>query len=427
MKKEKTYNVNIVAVNSSWMNVSSSKSFYIEIMETWLNFVVIASIMLSIAGIKYIGQIFTAFILMLISLGAKRKINKITYFTLFNAALIVIAVCIAPNIYDKAIYGILLIFQFINDFRNKYDPKVNFFGFTRIYFDVVFFTLLLFASYGAGIYGISNIITFLGCLNILLELIYIHITRTDNLMKWETNYAKAFSNRIFKMKLAMSSIVAAVVCFMAVVMYLSGFFSLADMLQKSVLSMFNVNERYQENPKSQDISQTKGTENIDWGKLANQSSKKSPILDYLWVIVKIIIIAAVACFIIYLLWMLIINIRQNYMELNLKRKNEERESTLKTENITSRMVKNLDAVSEKIRDMLNLSNDKKIRKIYYKLVLKKRKRESIILNSDTPLEIKNKLADEENTLNTLTKMYEKARYSNSECSNEDVEKIKKLY
>lgn len=426
MKNKKVYNINIVGVNSSWMNVSSNKSFWIELLETWMNFVTLSAIIFSLFGTKYFKDIVIAFLLITLSLIAKRKIKKIIPFSILNLALLVIACLICSNFFEQLIYILLLGFQLIVNIRHKYNPAITFFNLSRIVFDSLFFTVLLMVDYCAGGYKASNLLTVLACSNIIIGLIYIHITRTDNLMKWETNYAKEFSGKIFNTKLIMSSIIGVAICFVAGTMFFTRFFYLADLLQKAFLGIFDGNSKSQTSL-SDPYSPTQPTKvNNDFMNLPKASAHKNVYLEYLWIILQIAIVAAAACFLIYIIWLVVITIRQNYRDLQLKRNNEERESTLKTENLSARLVKNLDAVGDKIRDMINVTNQKKIRKLYYKLVLKKKKRESILFNSDTPLEIKNKLADEENNLNLATQIYEKARYSNLECRNEEVEQIKKL-
>ena len=68
---------------------------------------------------------------------------------------------------------------------------------------------------------------------------------------------------------------------------------------------------------------------------------------------------------------------------------------------------------------------KKYEKYFIKRVKKNKKLN--INNKLTAKEISNKISKNDNiSLEELTTLYEKARYSNTNCSNEDVEKAKKV-
>lgn len=68
-------------------------------------------------------------------------------------------------------------------------------------------------------------------------------------------------------------------------------------------------------------------------------------------------------------------------------------------------------------------NDKKIRKLYKKYILKKTKKN--VKKSETPGMLQSRIAAEEEKGDIIRSIYEKARYSQSECSSEDAEMLKK--
>jgi hypothetical protein len=72
-------------------------------------------------------------------------------------------------------------------------------------------------------------------------------------------------------------------------------------------------------------------------------------------------------------------------------------------------------------------NNRRIRKIYYKIVTKNKKSETVIQKSYTPHTIEKVLKkDSDKDISTATGIYERARYGSGECREEDVEVIKRL-
>ena len=68
-------------------------------------------------------------------------------------------------------------------------------------------------------------------------------------------------------------------------------------------------------------------------------------------------------------------------------------------------------------------NEKKIRKIYKKYVLKKTGKD--IKKGDTPQIIQNKISGDLKKSEAVRTVYEKARYSGQKCELQDVENIKR--
>lgn len=71
------------------------------------------------------------------------------------------------------------------------------------------------------------------------------------------------------------------------------------------------------------------------------------------------------------------------------------------------------------------TNEQKIRKIYYKYVQQKILQGISITTLDSPKQIKDKISIPTQDLQSLTEIYEKARYSHHTCTKEDLVEVKK--
>ena len=119
---------------------------------------------------------------------------------------------------------------------------------------------------------------------------------------------------------------------------------------------------------------------------------------------------------------LAIKVIYSYLKNNFSKNN------IKTDKIEYLNSEKIIDTEEKINSKFSLkpkNNNEKIRKIFYKRVKKNKKLN--INNKLTAKEISNKISKNDNiSLEELTTLYEKARYSNTNCNNEDVEKAKKV-
>lgn len=143
---------------------------------------------------------------------------------------------------------------------------------------------------------------------------------------------------------------------------------------------------------------------------------KSPIMQFVPFLVTVILVIAV----VYLVWKLYKTILANY---KIEADEAEFISIKEEKSYIDREEKG-NAIK------FGKTNKEKIRKIYINIINKrKRKLDITILPEHTPKEIKTLLAykeEKEKLADELTEIYEKARYSNQECTQEDVEKVKAL-
>lgn len=88
----------------------------------------------------------------------------------------------------------------------------------------------------------------------------------------------------------------------------------------------------------------------------------------------------------------------------------------------------IEPVSSYKKNVYGKSNKEKIRKYYFNTMEKRRRKFKVSLKpSNTPKEIEIKLrAGERDKMEKITQLYEKARYSHHNCSDDEVEQTKKL-
>lgn len=129
-----------------------------------------------------------------------------------------------------------------------------------------------------------------------------------------------------------------------------------------------------------------------------------------------VIFAAICIFIIYLIY--------NFFKNNFK-KNKLQTDNIEFINPKNKSKNNSNKLTSYFFDTLNIkgNNNIKIRKIY-KNKLKKHK--NLTKKVLTPRELYNKIYIENEDMKKLTHLYEKARYSNTICSNDDVKKAKNI-
>ncbi|NLK93807.1 MAG: hypothetical protein GX275_01260 [Clostridiales bacterium] len=129
-----------------------------------------------------------------------------------------------------------------------------------------------------------------------------------------------------------------------------------------------------------------------------------------------VIFATICIFIIYLIY--------NFFKNNFK-KNKLQTDNIEFINPKNKSINNSNKLTSYFFDTLNIkgNNNIKIRKIYKNKLKKNKELTKKVL---TPRELYNKIYVENEDMKKLTKLYEKARYSNTICSNDDVKTAKKI-
>ena len=116
---------------------------------------------------------------------------------------------------------------------------------------------------------------------------------------------------------------------------------------------------------------------------------------------------------------------QKYNKVKTK---EQRESIFSIEDFKENLKDKSLGFKNVFKENFNLSNKKRIRKVYSKKIKEYKHKGIIVEKYFTPLEISNNVkTNMDNDIKEATEIYEKARYSQEECSKEDVERIKSLF
>ena len=131
--------------------------------------------------------------------------------------------------------------------------------------------------------------------------------------------------------------------------------------------------------------------------------------------------------VIYLLFQLYTSIKDFYKGLSLKKsyKKEEREFVVSFDDVVTGIKKRAQRFKVKLELPFNMTNSKKIRKLYHKLIKSYKIKGFSAYSFNTPIEIESKVKEVlKKNISEATVIYEKARYNDEECSKEEVDKMK---
>jgi len=258
--------------------------------------------------------------------------------------------------------------------------------------------------------------------------IYLCISRIAGLMEWEGEFIKLYPNRMRKIKISCISFIVGVIIFFILLAKSIGLYKLLDLLTGKIIAFFNGTQ----SDKVQVIN-TKPEINTtplslpDSMKNLQPSGKNSYLITFLLNLVQLIIGVVLVIIIIYLIYKLFIIVKNFYKGLCIKKiyKTEKRELIFSLEDIIKEIKNRSEGFSIGLELPFNMSNGKKIRKLYKKLIKSYKTKEILACNFNTPMEIQIKVKEVlEKNISEATIIYEKARYSNEECSKEEVDKIK---
>ena len=424
--------IKIVAVSESWMYLSNRKGFSYELIENLIMFcnyyIPFAMLLEYFNGPIPVYRGLFLFFLVILMIIVKRKIKNFFIFIFCNIGIIVIAYIMSISIFEKVIFTSLVIIYSIFSIRKRYETIENFFSITAIYFSGVFLTVFYIAAFNLNMNFMKIFISIDAIIILLSCTIYIHLTKTDKLLEWETKYAGRFISRVRKMKLSITCSIITVITVINLFFWKSGIFNLMESLQR------NINKSLVFQDKSNNPLPTPSNPPVNApdanGDMLNNLGGPVKNNIFLMIIVKIIefvIIIFVIIICIYILWLFYLKLKDVYRRFYEKGdlSIEKREIILPTEDITTIMREKAISIKYDLTMLFHHSNKKKIRSIYYKIVTKQIKRGIEVQLSNTPFEIKRKIEEKnKQSMEDATNLYEKARYSNEECSSEEVHKMK---
>lgn len=164
--------------------------------------------------------------------------------------------------------------------------------------------------------------------------------------------------------------------------------------------------------------------------IKNQNKEPSAMVKAIFAVLKVIleIVTLGLKIFVALALMSMVYLVFNFFLLKLKTKNENDkiEYIYNSARDEIKLTKRLKKYKDEIKERLTNDNRKEVRKLYRKKVLKYQGKKVRLRNSFTVEEINNEIRNKTNDqLNSLSEIYEKARYSNKDISNLEVSNLKK--
>lgn len=424
----------VVAVSDSWMFLRDSKSLWAELFENWIWFWVyyipVAMILDYFANSRHVfGGVFLLlpiFFMILI----KRKVKKLYKFLGGNLLVIIMVYILAPFILDKVFFTLIMVIYFIYCFKQRYDEVENILGFSSFYFSGGFLIICFIVAFNLNLSFSMAFISF-AAFNVALSCaIYINLTRTQKLLEWEVLYAAKFLDKIRKMKLTITTTLILIVTVINLVFWKTGVYAFFDFLQQSLNSFFvmDKNNAAEQPPK---VPNTKPTSDDSMADMLNKLSGDQKENIFLSLLVKVIEIGIVIiCIVIfmYIIWMVYLKLKELYKQFYAKSEDKDikRELVLPIDNLTDIITEKFEIIKKDIADILEVSNRKRIRTTYQKIIKKYSKMGIEVKYYNTPNELEQKVYNKlDKNIEEATSIYEKARYSNYECNENEVKKIKK--
>lgn len=423
--------VEIQAVPDSWMSLSNKKKTFYNYWETFMDFCVIYPIA---AIISYLftgnrGDAYGLYLLLpalLYITGARIKIKRNYIYIICQIPLFIIAYYFSSSLNIQVISFFFLIIACSASIHKRLKTVTAY----RRYSNFISCEMILLIEYNisiaAGYTFIERIIIYHTIIYSLSILIYIHLSRTEKLMEWETNLSKRDLNNLksSSRKVIESLFVPFIFAFAAVIyeefkgygknflLYLTGILS----------SYFKGNSRFQYNNST---SKMPAMEDVkEEFKINSKTGKESVLFKWLGITGKYLIYFILFLAVIVLL-KAIFEVIYGFLSGKKRISTDRRESIFNVGGIAENIAGVLYTLKRKVISSFGNARSIRIRKIYKNLVERTCDSGKTIQKSSTPHMIEKDV--EENAgidISKVTEIYEKARYGKHDCTEEDVKKIK---
>jgi hypothetical protein len=425
--------VKVIGTSESWMYLSNTKSFAYEVFENWINFflyylpvvMVLSYFVSNVAALRGIALFFPVILIMFI----RRKVNNLWKYIGSNLLVIAAVFIISPAGVERVLFTLVVAIYFIYSFKMRYDEAVKFLNFSGLLLSGVLLTVYYLAASYIKVDFAKEFVVVVSFNTAVCYAIYLHLTKTQKLLEWETSYAATFMNRVKKMKLFTVTLIVAAVGILNLLLWKSGMYALFDYFQDSIANFFHSTGQPMDKPKLPKMLTDSDGNSADGLKGLGEAGEPSLFLTVIMKIIELALTVMVIVIFAYVFWLIYLRLKEIYRYLYYRevKTSEKRELILPTENIGATVVNKIRNVRESVEEAFEKSNRKKIRKLYNKMISKHKNKGIKLSIANTPLEMQQKI--HENTkqnLEEVTRIYEKARYSTKECSDEDVNKFKKF-
>ena len=353
----------------------------------------------------------------------RKFINNIIIFLLFHILLYIICFFIPLGNSEKTLIIFSLTVLTILDFKfwSKNSLRKRLVNSPSIFFEIFFIIVLIHGTIVNSkeiiilSYALGLIFLLVKFITNYLDNLEIYIARNSNIKNVPIKQLISLNSSIFFIIIFLIFIILAIVKILNLEKYLyAPFEPILSFFKIALTTFFKYLFSIATDSSNPSFSEVEETIPIETATALSGNSTFTKVLETLFNIF-VFLLVAFFCY-------LAIKVIYSYLKNNFSKNN------IKTDKIEYLNSEKIIDTEEKINSKFSLkpkNNNEKIRKIFYKRVKKNKKLN--INNKLTAKEISNKISKNDNiSLEELTTLYEKVRYSNTNCNNEDVEKAKKV-
>lgn len=372
-------------------------------------------------------------LIVLIDYFCRLKVTNLILYFAIHVALIGATVLIPQNTLDKIILtfiSVTFLLMSVNFWRTETQER------SRVVIDIPFAGIIVFIIiYFHSSYFLSEkLSTFAYVTGIIYFLLFFIRDYLDKLFSYSLsseNFSKEMSH-VFSANISLIGLFNIAVVF--VIMTANMFFSdssfniIGKFFKWIARKFFGFLEGFDNTGGASEIetppiTNTSGTESIAPVSVHTSSGDEFNIGTFLFNVLQIVIFIGLIVGTLYIIYSFI----KQYMHRN----HETTDEVKRTDDDVIKKVK-IQKDKQLNKPIMFMSNKDKIRKIYTRKVDNHTKRNNriVLRKSNTPEQISENISKEEpaqkEIMNSLTQLYEKARYSNKEITKEDVDIAKKL-
>ncbi|MBC8061408.1 MAG: hypothetical protein H7Y18_12195 [Clostridiaceae bacterium] len=426
--------LSIVGTSDSYMYFSEKKALGYEFGETWILFWIMFTPLVLILNANssdryliYKGLLFI--IPFFIITAIKVYIKSSMRYLLANLVIILLSIGFCFTLENKIFFIGLILFFFIISIKQRRRKTIDFYTINLLVASEFFMACLYIIALACNL-KITSFIYLAAIIIAISCAIYIHLSRNLKVMEWESENSNQNTKSRKKLIQLCIAFIVGIISTLLFAAWFIGIFNFLDNLTRKILAFFNTSNTPQMDPETLPVTQLKPpvmpADNI--GSSLNISGLNS-LFSFIIKILELVGIIIIFLIVIYLLRKMIFSIVSFYKSLKSKgtSQKEERKLIFSLEEVTKEFKEGAIKFIKKIDNPFDVSNRKKIRKLYHKLIKSFKVKGVLTKVTNTPVEIENNINRVlHKDIKEITDIYEKARYSSQECTQEDVDRLKKF-
>ena len=425
--------INIIQTSENFMYLVKGKALGYDLAEDWILFWTFSIPISLILNLYYKENLLIykglLFLILIFALTIIRR-NIVSSFKYLSASVLIIflAFIISFTLIEKALFFTPMIFCLIISIKKRGSEVINFWRISILLYIELLMVICYFVAFNYNLTTMMSLINF-ASINVAITLaLYVCISRMASFMEWEGEFIKGYSKRMVGMRLSCIAFISTVILFFIILARSIGLYKLFDVLTSKILSFFNSKPPVQSLKINVPNSPTISIDSLN-NPLNNlqPTGKSNYLMSAIFKVAQMIFFIALFFLIIYLLFVLVTKVKNFYMSLSHKKpyKKEQREFVISIDDIIAKIKQRFKI---ELNLPINMSNRKKIRKLYHKLIKSYKIKGILAYSFNTPLEIESKVSEMlGKNISEATIIYEKARYSDAECSVVDVDKMKSFF